>query len=664
MQMGGTSGIGDVVVRVFDVDGLVGEDGEDLLGEARTGADGRYEVTYEPSSYGALEFTPDLVVRLYDSHLRLLYESSEAADVSAETHLAADIWLHENDVNGHAATNAVRPPESGSSRGTAEMLTGGNRVRFYVDNDVAWADFIASIDGAASFVNVTQLYTDPQNMIAKFEDGYPVVGSPSVGTNVERRLKAAAERDVAVRLVLNFPDDGEDSHATLLSAAFYPLLQNRIETYRESIDFFQSSTVEIRAFHISFISPMHAKIAIVDGREAWLFGSPLTQQSFDTPPHPIDQMGRGILPEFSGTFGVPFPFHDVSIRIVGPAVRDLDKTFELIWGQADPLGTSDYTSTIAAPPADLPSGEIAANWSPVSLQVIRTLPGNRTGRFSIGETSVLESYQRAIREASDFIYIEDQYLWAPDLLESLKYAIGRDDGPQIILVGNLALDVPGYQGKQDANLKDLLKFARDRERSDRLGLFTTWLHETGTPKSRIIPLYIHSKVAIIDDAWATVGSANLDGNSLNVASTTDFIDSQLGISERFGPPVQHATDARVRQPPRNVEVNVAMLSGIAGQPASTAPRVFRELLWKDHLGLSSLPSRPSEGWLKLWRDAANAKHSGLQADTPTVMAARALPWRFANKTKCYMKALEVDRSRIDVLKRVRSFNLTEGRWVD
>jgi hypothetical protein len=27
--------------------------------------------------------------------------------------------------------------------------------------------------------------------------------------------------------------------------------------------------------------------------------------------------------------------------------------------------------------------------------------------------------------------------------------------------------------------------------------------------------YVHSKVAIIDDAWATVGTANLDGTSMN-----------------------------------------------------------------------------------------------------------------------------------------------------
>ena len=53
-------------------------------------------------------------------------------------------------------------------------------------------------------------------------------------------------------------------------------------------------------------------------------------------------------------------------------------------------------------------------------------------------------------------------------------------------------------------------------------MFTLWSHEghgtstrLGAPaRTTLLRTHVHSKVAIIDDDWLTVGSANLDGVSL------------------------------------------------------------------------------------------------------------------------------------------------------
>src|SRR6266498_2969876 len=56
--------------------------------------------------------------------------------------------------------------------------------------------------------------------------------------------------------------------------------------------------------------------------------------------------------------------------------------------------------------------------------------------------------------------------------------------------------------------------------AEQFAAFTPWSHATkdeshGHPKPRLRPNYLHTKTALIDNNWATVGSANLDGASLD-----------------------------------------------------------------------------------------------------------------------------------------------------
>jgi phosphatidylserine/phosphatidylglycerophosphate/cardiolipin synthase-like enzyme len=50
----------------------------------------------------------------------------------------------------------------------------------------------------------------------------------------------------------------------------------------------------------------------------------------------------------------------------------------------------------------------------------------------------------------------------------------------------------------------------------------------GKTQHEIMPIYVHSKVAIIDDTWATVGTANLDGTSLNYHEVGLLITGYIG----------------------------------------------------------------------------------------------------------------------------------------
>ncbi|MDJ0762834.1 MAG: phospholipase D-like domain-containing protein [Myxococcota bacterium] len=669
---GTTTGISGLIVRVFDADGMVGEDGEDYLGEATTASDGKFEVTYSRFAYGVFEFKPDLVVRVYDPFLRMLYEHSEKNVTDTMRVLVNPIALVPNDASGLLPTNAMRALPSSIPKGTPRFISPGNKVRFYLDNEQLWKDFIARIRSATTSINVTQLITEPEEMIAQFPAGFdpqnPPLNQAVPIINISDELKkAATQNNVTVRMVLSFPDDVKEPQSVAGELVRY--VQGKLESVTESLKFFQGSTVQMRKFKTSIVAPMHAKMAIIDGSEAWLFGSPFTQQAFDTPEHKIKDARRGVKAFGSSAFGVLYPFHDVSARIVGPAVQHLDETFGELWAQSDGSGSA-YTPIATAPAATLPAGENSSNWVDTPMQVLRTLTGNRTGYFKEGETSVLEGYQRAISGAQKYIYIEDQYLWAEDLYETIKQALKKSNGPDVILVGNLSLDVPGYQERQENTLKSLKAFAAKVNASHRLGIYTVWLHEPGASagsKSRIQPLYIHTKVAIVDDTWATVGSANTDGNSLNVSHTGGclygLVKNESDYASKWGPPVQHAATVRTVQPQRNVEVNVALFNGFAGQPASQAPQKLREALWMEHLGVTGGVPSGSGNWVKVWQDKADAKLAGLKAKPPTVSQyPRALPFKFRTKPKCYLKALDVSTRAVEIVDEFPDFDLKKGKW--
>jgi len=89
------------------------------------------------------------------------------------------------------------------------------------------------------------------------------------------------------------------------------------------------------------------------------------------------------------------------------------------------------------------------------------------------------------------------------------------------MVLNLRPDQPGYPDRQIDNVNQLRSAAKTG--GHHLGVYTLWSRSekagsggAGNPRRYdVMPVYVHSKVAIIDDVWATAGSANLDGTSMN-----------------------------------------------------------------------------------------------------------------------------------------------------
>jgi phosphatidylserine/phosphatidylglycerophosphate/cardiolipin synthase-like enzyme len=234
----------------------------------------------------------------------------------------------------------------------------------------------------------------------------------------------------------------------------------------------------------------HEKLVIVDDEVAFVGGIDLTSLSgdrFDSSEHPA---GGGL------------GWHDVATRIEGPAVADVAEHFRQRWHEIDG----------EALPRPVPQGRAGD----VELQIVRTVPEKTYGFAPRGEFRILESYVRALRFAESLVYIENQFLWSAEIAEILAAKLReppRDDFRIVLLLpanpNNGADTTRGQLGR-------LIEADRGQGR-----LLPVTIHcHSGT---RSHALYVHAKVAVVDDRWLTVGSANLNEHSL-------FNDTEVNVA--------------------------------------------------------------------------------------------------------------------------------------
>ncbi len=619
-------------------------------GYARTDATGGFVVSY------ALRQRPDLVIHVFDRVMRRLPTSLEVdgllkvfADVQAEMlQLPEAIVVLRAAAQGWLVTQGTLPNQG---------LSTGNTIEFLIDNENAWSAVTKAVDATTKNINVMLFYLDVGHAIVEFEPQIKTDGTqkPTPGARLEERFAAAAQspREVAVRLLVN---------------DFVPL-GYPMDTARRVASFFAQSSnqaVEVRSFRTPQALPIHAKVFIFDDTEAIVVGSPFAQDYFDSSEHRWENPRHGGL---SMCTPIKVPKHDVSVRVKGPAVAALNETFRLHWNRAKVSGQTDLPDPGVVPPAQ-PGG--------VSVQVVRTLTGS--GRFAAiphGETGILEGYLRAIRNAEKFIYLENQYFTCHEIAEALVFAvrdaIRRGSPLQVIILINNKVDIPFYgnmfdlplvsDGWQVDTLRAFLKELGSDGR-ERVGLFTLWTHDnpTGAGKTRLVRTFVHTKAAIVDDLWVSIGSANLDGVSL-LAS-----EHALAAPAVVTPDNPHEA--------RATEVNLQLFNGVDGQPGTDQITDLRRALWSEHLGYAGptnpLPPLPAEGWLALWRMRALEKQAGMRLGgvSMAVHPARVLMYphtdgiipRRMNNTEHYLSALDIDVAQLDLKETFRPFSFKEGTW--
>ena len=263
------------------------------------------------------------------------------------------------------------------------------------------------------------------------------------------------------------------------------------------------------------------------------------------------------------------PRQDISSRVTGPILEHLHHNFATAWQKE----TSEDLLTLRK--AKEVGKQLRPQGPPLMAQLLRT-------QAQEGLREIEKLYLQAVNNATQFIYIENQYFRWPPLAEAIKRAAlaqttnGRDPGVHGVLhlfvVTNVTDDGIGQGtvktqlmleslGRADtipevtklqridkARRKSTPYDPRDRLRAAKLNeeikeINESTIHPEEIPGLKVhvcslvaddspagqpwMPVYIHTKLMIVDDVFTTIGSANINTRSMQV-------DTELNIAHEWG----------------------------------------------------------------------------------------------------------------------------------
>jgi phosphatidylserine/phosphatidylglycerophosphate/cardiolipin synthase-like enzyme len=408
---------------------------------------------------------------------------------------AAVVAKHRRRLHHLGADRALSPPGDELWAAGDPPPRAGCSLDVLIDGAEAFRAIAGEIERARDFIHLTGWHLAPHFDLRHCE------GSGTIGA----LLAEAAERiDVRVLVWAGAP-----------VPAFHPTrneVSEAVETLTRRTRIRCEADPREHPFHCH-----HEKTVIVDGEVAFVGGIDITDYGgdrWDTSDHPARrQLG----------------WHDVGTRLRGPAVLDVHDHFALRWREL----TGEQLGRPVAAAAD----------GPRTVQVVRTISDGMYDAVPDGEFRILEGYVRALRQAQSFIYLENQFLWSPEIVGILADKLRKppsDDFRIVILLPRRA------NNGHDDTLGQLGKLVAADEGAGRL-LAATIRSRTG---DRDDHLYVHAKVGIVDDRWLTVGSANLNAHSL-------LNDTEMNV---VTDDPELARDTRVRLWSEHLEVDAAEIA--------------------------------------------------------------------------------------------------------
>jgi phosphatidylserine/phosphatidylglycerophosphate/cardiolipin synthase-like enzyme len=261
----------------------------------------------------------------------------------------------------------------------------------------------------------------------------------------------------------------------------------------------------------------HQKIVCIDEALAFCGGIDLTVMRWDTSDHSIDGPLRRT-PD-NEPYGA---VHDIQMVVQGEAAVALADIARDRWQRA---GFALSPRVEWHDPIWPPS--LAADFTNTPAALARTFP-SWEDHAAIEEIAAVT--QDVILAARTYIYIENQYLTAPDVGKALARKLAEPNGPDIVIVVTKASRGRAEQFVMGRNRERLLRRLIRADRYKRLRIYYPAICEGDVEH----PIHVHAKLMVVDDRILRIGSANLNSRSMGLDTECDLLIEARDETTRRG----------------------------------------------------------------------------------------------------------------------------------
>lgn len=250
----------------------------------------------------------------------------------------------------------------------------------------------------------------------------------------------------------------------------------------------------------------HQKIVCVDDHIAFVGGIDLTSERWDSRKHDVtDPLRKSPKGESYG------PVHDLQMMLSGPVARHVGELASARWKRA----TGQTVAPVVGDAVPWPA-EITPELEGCHAAIARTIP-KLLGKA--GRHEAIQLTLDALHAARRHIYIETQYLASFRVARALGRRLREANGPEVLIVVTKNSRGALEQLVMANNRDRLIRRLKEQDTYDRLRVVYAIVPDGQTANAEVL---VHSKVLVVDDVFARVGSSNLNNRSEGLDTECDI----------------------------------------------------------------------------------------------------------------------------------------------